>query len=121
MLGTPFPYRPPRADKRRDHPERLPSRCVSPSRSPGLEPVATGPRSYGEALGGERQSTLYEAVSTTFAGDDDNFTRYACNSLRHAHMIITGRPDPKALTVKTTVPTPCTPPFPKNQHAKRAP
>jgi phasin len=26
---------------------------------------------------------------------------------------------PEALTVKTTVPTPCTPPFPKNQQAKR--
>jgi len=28
-------------------------------------------------------------------------------------MTITGTPGPKALTVKTTVPTPCTPPFPK--------
>ena len=35
-----------------------------------------------------------------------------------AYRLNTGTPEPKALTVKTTVPTLCTPPFPKIQHAE---
>ena len=55
----------------------------------------------------------------TFAGNYNYLARVACNTLSQGPYDYHWHAGPKALTVKTTVPTPCTPPFPKNQQAKR--
>src|SRR5689334_2555005 len=55
----------------------------------------------------------------TFAGNYNYLARVACNTLGRGPYDYHWHAGPEALTVKTTVPTPCTPPFRKNQQAKR--
>jgi hypothetical protein len=55
---------------------------------------------------------------STFASAISIFRAELALYLGKAYYLSTGTPDPQALTVKTTVPTLCTPPFPKIQHAE---
>src|SRR4029078_11055063 len=50
----------------------------------------------------------------TFAGDDDSVARSACNTLSQCTYLYHWHAGPEALTVKTTVPTLCTPPSRKS-------
>jgi hypothetical protein len=57
------------------------------------------------------KGTADEGACASLRGEGDNLARYDCNTLSQYPYVHYWRAGPEALTVKTTVPITCTPPF----------